>query len=73
MKIELMQYQAPRTFNFLRKLGKWFPFIWRFLIGVCDSCGKHVGFNSVISRHGFQCWPCNEKSNRAPSPREDGT
>jgi hypothetical protein len=58
----LMQHQAPRFFTWMRKLGKWFPFLWRYLSGVCDSCGRHVGFDSVISRHGFQCWPCHDKA-----------
>jgi hypothetical protein len=64
MRIRLMQYQAPRLFRWLKRAGKYFPFIWRYLIGVCDSCGRYVGFESVVSRHGFQCMPCNEKSNQ---------
>jgi len=64
MYLKISQYQAPRLFNWMRKMGKRFPFLWRYLSGVCKSCGAHVSFNSVVSRFGFQCWPCNEASRR---------
>ena len=66
----LMQYQAPRLFNWLRKMGKYFPFVWRYLSGVCESCGVHCGFQSTISKYGFQCELCHKKSYAAPEPTD---
>ncbi len=61
--MKILHYRHPFLFNRLRKLGKYLPFIWKYLSGVCNSCGKWVGMQSVVSRHGFQCDSCNKKSN----------
>jgi hypothetical protein len=62
--MKIAQYNHPFIFKHMKKLGKYFPVLWKYLSGVCESCGKWAGFESVISRHGFQCDKCNEKSNK---------
>jgi hypothetical protein len=37
--------------------------IWRILI-VCNHCGRDVGFNSVVSKYGFNCWDCHNRLQR---------
>lgn len=63
MKLDVRHSKTPWLFMFLLRIGKRLAFIRCFLNGVCESCGKWIGMASVVSRHGFQCWPCNDLSN----------
>ena len=31
--------------------------LWAVII-VCNHCGRDVGFSSVVSKYGFNCWEC---------------
>ena len=43
-------------YKFLHPIVK---LVWKHMIW-CNHCGKDIGFNSVISRFGFNCWDCHD-------------
>jgi hypothetical protein len=56
-----------RMWFLLRRVARWADshgfarvarWIWRHQSSACHLCGALVGFNSVVSRIGFTCWPC---------------
>jgi tRNA(Ile2) C34 agmatinyltransferase TiaS len=57
MNISLKKKILKRIGDFFYKIARYF---WNKTT-VCNHCGRDVGFNSCVSRFGFNCWDCHDK------------
>jgi len=60
MRIRLSSKLGTLIFKLSHLLYKICQNLWEILI-VCNHCGRDVGFVSVVSKYGFNCWDCHNR------------